>query len=176
MVTQGLAVGVDGSLGSVVGRCHRHGDKSKTGRDGNDSGARLLHELRQQGRCKADGAEEIGGNGGLGVGEVSLGKEVLRTHDAGVVDDNVEAGEVGDQLCGEGANAVGVFDVEDRGGHAWVGGGGFVKELLTAAGDDDFISQLVEGLREAAADARAAAGDENTVAGDFHSWFCLLRS
>jgi hypothetical protein len=34
----------------------------------------------------------------------------------------------------------------------------------------------VEGLREAAADARAAAGDENTVAGDFHSWFCLLRS
>src|SRR6202020_1880492 len=83
LVTQGLAVGVDGSLGSVVGRCHRHGDKSKAGRDGNDSGARLLHELRQKGRWKADGAEEIGGNGGLSVGEVSLGKEVSRKQHAG---------------------------------------------------------------------------------------------
>jgi hypothetical protein len=140
LVAQGLAVGVDGSLGGVVGGCHRHGDKSKAGRDGKDSGIRLLHELRQQGRCKANGAEEVGGDGGLGVGEVGLGEEVFGVHNAGVVDDDVEAGEVGDELCGEGANAGGVFDVEDCGGHAWIGGGGFVKDLLTAAGDDDFIS------------------------------------
>ena len=140
LVTQGLAVGVDGSFGGVVGGCHRHGDKSKAGRDGNDSGVRLLQELRQQGRCKAHGAEEIGGDDGLSVGEVSLGEEVFGAHDAGVVDHDVEGGEVGDELCGKGANAGGVFDVEDCGGHAWIGGGGFVQDLLTAAGDDDFIS------------------------------------
>ena len=95
LVTQGLAVGVDGSLGGVVGGCERHGDKSKAGGDSNDSGVRLLHQLRQQGRCKANGAEEVGGDGGLGVGEVGLGEEVFRVHDAGVVDHDVETGKVG---------------------------------------------------------------------------------
>lgn len=87
---------MDGSLGGVVGGCHRHGDKSKAGRDGNDCGVRLLHELRQQGRCKANGAEEVGGDRGLGVCEVGLGEEVFGVHDAGVVDHDVETGEVGD--------------------------------------------------------------------------------
>jgi hypothetical protein len=40
--------------------------------------------------------------------------------------------------------------------------------LFAAAGDDDFVAELMEGLRKAAADTGAAAGDEDGVAGGFH--------
>jgi hypothetical protein len=130
---------------------------------------RLLEEVRQQRGGEADGAEEVGGDGGIGIGDVSgLGEEVFGAHDAGVVDDDVERGEVCYEFLGEGADAGGVFDVEDRGGHAGVGGDGFVENLFAAACDDDFVAELVEGLREAAADAGTAAGDEDGVAGGFH--------
>ena len=70
------------------------------------------------------------------------------------------------------ADVGGVFDVEGDGGHAGIGGGGLVEDLLAAAGDDDFVAELVEGFCEAAADAGAAAGDEDGVSGGFH----LVRS
>ena len=95
-------------------------------------------------------------------------KDVFGAHDAGVVDDDVERGVVSGEFCGEGADAGGVFNVEDGGGHAGVGGGGLVEGLLAATGDDDFVAELVEGLCEAAADAGAAAGDEDGVSGGFH--------
>ncbi len=97
-----------------------------------------------------------------------LVEEVFGTHDAGVVDDDVEGGVVGGELRGDAADVGGVFDVEDRwrtcrGWRRWSRRG-----LLAAAGDDDFVAELVEGLCEAAADTGAAAGDEDGVAGDFH--------
>ena len=57
-----------------------------------------LLKLREQGGGEADGAEEVGGDGGFGVGEVVLGEEVFGAHDAGVVDDDVEGGVVGGEL------------------------------------------------------------------------------
>jgi len=90
------------------------------------------------------------------------------------VDDDVERGEVCSEFLCEGADAGGVFDVKRRGGHAWVGGDCVVEDLLAAAGDDDFVAELVEGLCETAADAGAAAGDEDGVAGGVHG-FVLLR-
>jgi hypothetical protein len=41
--------------------------------------------------------------------------------------------------------------------------------LFAAAGDDDFVAELMEGLRKAAADTGASAGDEDGVAGGV-SW------
>jgi len=101
----------------------------------------LLFEMGEQSRGETDGAEQVGGNDGFGVGEVfGLLAEVLWAHDAGVVDDGVERGEVGDELGGEGTDAGGVFDVEDGGGHAGIGGDGLVEDLLASAGDDDVIA------------------------------------
>jgi hypothetical protein len=124
--------------------------------------------VRQQRGGEADRAEEIGGDDGLGVGGVGLVEEVFGTHDAGVVNDDVEGGEVRGEFLREGADACGVLDVEDCGGNAWVGGGGFVEDLFAASGDDNFVAEFVEGFREPAADAGAAAGDEDGVAGGFH--------
>ena len=53
----------------------------------------LLEELREQGGGEADGAEEVGGDGGFGVGGVVGGREdVFGAHNAGVVNDGVEGG------------------------------------------------------------------------------------
>jgi len=81
------------------------------------------------------------------------------------MNDDVECGEVGGEFLGEGADAGGVFDIEDGGGHARVGGDGVVEYVLAAAGYDDFVAERVEGLCEAATDTGAAAGDEDGVSG-----------
>ena len=97
--------------------------------------------------------------------------EVFRTHDAGVVNDDIEGGEVGDEFLGEGADAGSVFNVECCGGHAGIGGDGVVENLLAAAGDDDLVAEIVKGLCQSAADAGAAASDEDSVAGGLHVSF-----
>jgi hypothetical protein len=168
LVAQGLAVGVDGRLRGVVGGCDGHGGEGKAGGDRHDGRVWLLEEVRQQGGGEADGTEEVGGDRGLCVADLGGLGEVFGAHDAGVVDDDVEGGEVGGEFLGEGADAGAVFDVKDRGGHAGVGGDGFVEDLLAAAGNDDFVAEVVECLGEAAADTGAAAGDEDGVAGGFH--------
>ena len=128
----------------------------------------LLVEVRKQSRGEADGAEEVGGDDGLGVGGVGFVEEVFGAHDAGVVDDDVEGGEVRGEFLRDGADAGCVLDVEGYGSHAWVSGDGFVEDLFAASGDDDFVAEFVEGFSESAADAGAAAGDEDGVAGGFH--------
>jgi len=119
LVAQRLGVGVNGGLGGVVGGGHGQGNEGEAGGDGEDGGVRLLFKVREQSRGEADGAQEVGGDDGFGVSEFFwLGDEVLGSHDAGVVDDGVEGGEVGDEFGGEGADAGCVLDVEDGGGHA----------------------------------------------------------
>ena len=68
---------------------------------------------------------------------------------------------------GEGADGGGILDVEGEGGHAGVGAVVLVERGLAAAGDDDAVAADVESLGEGAADAGAAAGDEEGVAGCF---------
>ncbi len=115
------------------------------------------------------GPEQVGGDGGLGVGGgvVRRGKD-FGPHDARIVDDGVEGREIGDKLRGEGFDALGVLDVEDGGGHAGVGGDGLIEHGLAPAGDDDFVAESVERLGEGAADARTAAGDEDGISSGFH--------
>src|SRR6185437_10222776 len=100
-------------------------------------------------------------------------------HDAGVVDEDVEGGEVGGDFGGEGFNRGRIFDIEREGSHAGVGGDGLIEHGLTAAGNDDLVALLVEGLGEAAADAGSAAGDEDGVARSVHAiapvWNLVVR-
>jgi len=49
----------------------------------------------------------------------------------------------------------------------------FREVPLAAAADDDFVPEFVESLGQAAPDARAAARDEDDVAGEFHGRFVL---
>jgi hypothetical protein len=128
----------------------------------------LFLKVKQQRGGESDGAEEVGGDDGFGVRGIGAGEEVFRAHDAGVVDDDVERREVGGEFLSECLDGGGIFDVESGRGDAGVGLGGLVEDLLTTAGDDDFIAELVECLCEAAADAGAAAGDEDGVATGFH--------
>ena len=166
---------MDGGLGGAVGGGDGHGDEGQARGDGHDGGVGLLLELGEQGRGEADGAEEVGGDDGFGVGDAAGGvEEVFGAHDAGVVDDYVEGGVVLRQLRGYFADVGGVFDVELDGADAWICGGGLVEDLLPAAGDDDFVAEFVEGFCEAAADSGAAAGDENSVSGGFHFRSVLL--
>jgi len=116
---------------------------------------------------------KVGGDDGFGVGQVGLLSEKLfRAHDAGIVDEDVERRELGGGLGSEVANGSGVFDVEGEGLHAGIGGGGFVEGMLAAAGDDDLVAEGVESFGKSAANAGAAAGDEDGVAGEVH-WLVL---
>ena len=129
----------------------------------------LLLKMREKRRSEANGTEKVGGDDGFGVGQVfGLSEKVFGAHDAGVVDDGVEGGEVGDEIGGEGADAGGVFDVEYDGGHAGIGGDCFIEHLFAAAGDDDVIAEFVEGFGETAADTGAAAGDEDRISSGVH--------
>ena len=103
------------------------------------------------------------------VGKIDwIGCEVFVLHDAGVVDDDVERGEVGGNFCGEGFDRGRIFDVEREGLHAGIGGDRLVEHGLTAACDNDLVALLVEGFSEAAADAGSAAGDEDGVSAGIH--------
>src|SRR5713226_4422006 len=89
-------------------------------------------------------------------------------HDAGVVDQHVELRVLRDEPAGDGGNAGRVFDVQLDPSHAWVCLGDLGEVPLSPAGYDYLIAALVEGLGQAAADARSAAGDEDRVAREFH--------
>ena len=159
---------MNSGFGGAVGGGHCEGYEGEARGDGHDGCVRLLLQLRKQSCCEADRAEKIRGDDGLGVGGVGFVEEVFGEHDARVVNDDVEGREVGDEFLAEVADGSRVFDVEIRRGQARIGFGGLIEDLLTTAGDDDFVAELVEGLGESAADARAAAGDEDGVAGDVH--------
>ena len=122
--------------------------------------------VRQQRRGQPDRAKQIGGDDGLGVGQIGLlRQQILRAHDAGVVDEHIQRGKLARPPGGKGANRGGVFNVQRERLHAGVGGRGLVERLLAPAGDDDLIAEFVEFFRKAAANAGAAAGDEDGVAG-----------
>ena len=59
----------------------------------------IRDRVRQERRSQANGAEEIGGDDGLGIDKIGLLHEQLfRAHDAGVVDEEVERGILDDRF------------------------------------------------------------------------------
>ena len=93
---------------------------------------------------------------------------VIQQHDAGIVDQDVQCGMLGKQRRGGPRDAAGIGDVQLDRGHAGVAVKHRLQPVLAAARDDDLVASLVESLSEGAADARAAAGDEDRVAGHAH--------
>jgi len=93
----------------------------------------------------------------------------LALHDAGIVDDDIDAGMRGGRLCGKGLDVVGVHHVDGERRHAGIGRCHLVECLLPAAGDDHLVAELVESFRQRPADAGIAAGDENGVACHLHA-------
>jgi hypothetical protein len=85
-------------------------------------------------------------------------------HDAGVIDEDVEVGMLGDQLRRHTVDARRIGDVELNRFHAGVGRDHHVEVAAPATRDDDLVVELVQGLGEAAADTRPAASDEDGVA------------
>lgn len=157
---QGLGVGVERGLRCAVGREQGERDEGEPGGDGHDRRVSLAEQVRQEGGGQTDRAEEVRGDLGFSVAQGG-GRivQVLRAHDAGVVDDDVEGGELGGELGRERADSGGILDVEDESGYAGIGADDFLKHGRTAARNDDAVAAGVEGLGEGAADTGAASGD-----------------
>ena len=169
LIAERLGPGMDGGFGGAIGGSGGHRHEGEAGGDGDDGGARLPFKVRQQRGGEAEGREEVGGDDVPDDGEIGGGLiEIFGLHDAGVMDEDVEGGELAGYLGGEGGEGVEILHVEDGGLHAGIGGRDFIEEGFAASGDDELIAFFVEGFGEGAADAGAAAGDEDGVASDLH--------
>jgi hypothetical protein len=134
-----------------------------------DRRAALFQQMRQQGRRKANGAEDVRGDNRFRLLEAGRrGPQVLGAGDAGVIDHDVQGGMAARDFRDEGADGGGIGDIERDKCHAGIGAGHFLQGLPAPAGDDDLVAERMKGFRQAAADARAAARDENGVIVGFH--------
>ena len=116
----------------------------------------------------ADRAHEVGGYGVDQQLVVDPSRGFVRQHDAGIVEEDVEARIVPGKLGRRAIDAGRIGDVEFDRRHARIGGEDFVEMATPTARDDHLIVLLVERLGQSAADPGTAAGDEDGVAGEFH--------
>src|SRR5271157_994830 len=156
-------------LGRAVGRCHGQREERQPGRDSHDRGPWLASQQREQSTRQADRAQQIGGYHRFGVDKV-LGRslQVFWTHNAGVVDNDVERGKFACHLRRHGTDALGVLDVEQDGLHPRIRGGRFLERFAPTAGDHYLIVCLKKRFRQSASYTRAAASNEDGVAIDVH--------
>ena len=140
----------------------------KAGGDVDDRRILLPLEMIDERIDQPDRPEQIGGDRRLGIVEPAGGIDRLIAHDACVVDQNVEPGEIGDQPPGESGDASRIVRIEGDRVHVGPPRDRAVQRLLAASGDDDGIAQIVEALGDRLADARSAAGDQDGVSADVH--------
>src|ERR1700722_18409908 len=122
-----------------------HGSEAESGGDGEDVGGRLLFEVLDECGGDANRAQEIDVDDRSGLRVVHHGGGVVDLHDSRVVDDGVKFREVGDEFFANAGDAGGMFDVEFVVAHIGIGFGDFGEVAFAAAGDDDFVAELVEG-------------------------------
>src|SRR5258708_13609473 len=90
------------------------------------------------------------------------------THDAGVVDQNVELGKLfGDSFVKSG-DRFRIGNVALKGVNFWKGRSRTVHLCLVAARDKNRVTKCRELFGEFVADATSAAGDQNRTAREFH--------
>ena len=85
-------------------------------------------------------------------------------HDAGIVDEHVHIGVLGDQLVGGAVDAGRIADVQFDRRQTWIGLDHGIEMAAATARDDQLVAALVQCLGERAADAGASASDEDGVA------------
>ena len=168
-----LRVGMQGRLGRrISGRC-REGNEAQSGGHINDGRTRLLLQVRQKCRRQAERAKQIRADDGLRIGHPGR-PEILRPHDACVIDHDIQRGMAFNHLRRERTDIFGIINIERDRRHPGIGVGSFIEDLLTSAGDDDLVAQGVKSFGEAPPDAGTAAGDKNGVFSEFHSMSALM--
>jgi len=165
---QRQGVGVDRRLGRRIGRRGDQRHEGEAGGDVDDRRVRLAAQMIDQRVGQADRAEHVDRQRGFRVGQVAAAGQILELHDAGIVEQDVERREVGDDPLGKGVNRCSVLDVERDGMDTLPAGCRAVQRVLAAAGDDDGVAAIVETMGERFADAAAAAGHQNGVATGLH--------
>ena len=92
------------------------------------------------------------------------------THDAGVVDQNIELGKLFGDLYVKSGDRFRIGDVASKGVNFWKGRFRSVHLSLIAARDKNRVTKCSELFGEFVTDAAATAGDQNRIAREFHNW------
>src|ERR1700682_4620166 len=90
------------------------------------------------------------------------------THDAGVVDHNVELRKLFSDLFVKSGDRVRIGNVASKGVNIWKGRFRTVHLSLIAARDQNRVTKCRELFGEVVTDAAGAAGDQNRIALEFH--------
>src|ERR1700716_4517045 len=91
------------------------------------------------------------------------------THDAGVVDQNVELGKLFGDLFVKSGDRVRIGNVASKGVNFWKGRFRTVHLSLIEACDKNRVTKRRELLGEFVTDSTAATGDQNRIAREFHN-------
>ena len=92
-----------------------------------------------------------------------------RTHDAGVVDQNVEPGKLFGDLFVKNGDRFRIGNVALKGVNFWKGRFCTVQLGLISARDKNRVAECRELFGEFVTDAAGAAGDQNRIAREFHN-------
>src|SRR3981189_3412826 len=95
------------------------------------------------------------------------------THDAGVVDQNVELGKSFGDLFVKSGDRFRIGNVASKGVHFWKGRFRSVHLSLIAARDKNRVTERRELFGEFVTDAAATAGDQNRIAPQVNSKYLL---
>src|ERR1700730_6638313 len=90
------------------------------------------------------------------------------THDAGVVDQNVELRKLSRDLFVKSGDRLRIGNVASKGVNCWKGCFRTIHLSLIAAGDKNRVTKCCELSGEFVTDAAGAAGDQNRIAREFH--------
>src|SRR5579864_3124271 len=91
------------------------------------------------------------------------------THDAGVVDQNVELGKLSGDLFVKSGDRFRIGHVASKGVNVWKGRFRTVHLRLIAARDKNRVTKCSELFGEFVTDAAGSAGNQNRIAGEFHN-------
>src|SRR5580692_8018570 len=92
------------------------------------------------------------------------------THDAGVVDQNVELGKLFGDLFVKSGDGIRIGNVAPKGVNVWKGRFGAVHLSLIAARNQNRVTKRRELFGEFVTDTAGTAGDQNRIAREFHNW------
>ena len=162
----------EGELAGDVGQKVRDGDLAADGGDVDDRGGAFIRDaehVRKGGSSGVEGGEEVGCHGAA-IGGERLVFDGTDLDDSGVVDEDVDAAEVGDGVIDKVFGLRGVCEVggdeKDRfGGSDGVAieqGVASADELIDVAGrEDEAAAGATEALGERETEAAGASGDED---------------
>src|SRR6201984_2741008 len=91
------------------------------------------------------------------------------THDAGIVDQNVELGKLLGDLFVKSGDRFRIGHVASKGVNVWKGRFRTVHLRLIAARDKDRVTKCSELFGEFVTDAAGSAGNQNRIAREFHN-------